>query len=98
MMVVRQKEIMMRTHGHVTVWNTPIGIGRASGRAGWCQQLRNWWTAHKAARRQAKLDALNSRWDATREAVRPLRAEAAIEMALAQGALSIATQPYALAI
>jgi hypothetical protein len=56
------------------------------------------WTAHKAAHRQAKLDALHRRWNARREAVRPLRAQAAIEIALTQGALSIATQLYALAV
>jgi hypothetical protein len=88
--------MIMRSHGHATVWGTHIGLGRAGGGAGWYQQLKEWWAARARARRQAKLDALHARWDAKREAVKPLRAEAAIEMAIAQGVLSLATQPYSL--
>ena len=88
----------MHAHGNATTWGTHIGVGPTRDGKGWYQQLRGWWTAHKAAHRRAKLDALHRRWDARREAVRPLRAQAAIEIALTQGALSIATQLYALAV
>jgi hypothetical protein len=50
----------------------------------------------RAARQQTKLAALRARWDAEHEAIIPLRADAAIEMAIAQGTLSIALQPYSL--
>ena len=86
----------MRLHGHATVWGTHIGVGRASGSAGWYRQLKEWWAGVASARQQAKLAALHARWDAKHEALKPLRAEAAIEMAIAQGVLSMATQPYSL--
>jgi hypothetical protein len=88
----------MRAHGQTTVWGTHIGVGRARGGAGWYQQLREWWAAHKAARQQARLSALSGCWDAEREALKPLRAEAAPEMAAAQGALSMATMLYGLTL
>ena len=84
----------MRSHAQATVWGTHIGVGRASDTKGWSQQLRDWWTAHKATRRQAKLASLNACWDAKHEAVKPLRAEAAPEMAAAHAALSVATMLY----
>jgi hypothetical protein len=86
----------MRSHEHATVWGTQIGVGRSSGRRGWYQPLKEWWAARAQARQQARLDALRARWDAEREAVKPLRAEPAVEMAIAQGVLSLATQPYSL--
>jgi hypothetical protein len=86
----------MQSHGHATVWGTHIGTGCVSGRASWYQQLKEWWAARTSARQQAKLSALKTCWEAEHEAFKPLRAEAAIEMAIAQGALSMATQPYSL--
>jgi hypothetical protein len=85
---------MMRAHGHATVWETHLGIGRARDAKGWYHRLREWWAAHTAAHRQARLAALDACWDARHEAVRPLRAEAAPEMAAAQHALSVATMLY----
>jgi hypothetical protein len=87
---------MMHTNAHTAVWETLIGIGRPRETKRWSQQLRDWWTAHKAAHQQASLDALHRRWDATREAVTPHRAEAAPEMAAAHYALSVATMLYGL--
>jgi hypothetical protein len=86
----------MRSHAHTTVWGTHIGLGRASGGTGWLQQLREWWAAHTAARRQTRLAALSACWDAQHEAVRAPRADAAPEMAAARAALSVATMLYGL--
>jgi hypothetical protein len=86
----------MRTHGHAPVWGTHKEVGRASDRAGWYQQLQQWWQARKAAREQARLTALKACWDATHEAFTPRGAEAAPEMAAAHAALSVATLLYGL--
>jgi hypothetical protein len=91
-----EKEVVMRSHGHATLWGTHIGLGHAGGGASWYQQLKEWWALRTSARRQAKLAALKACWDAEHEAIKPLRADAAIEMAIAQGTLSVAMQPYSL--
>jgi hypothetical protein len=49
------KEMRMRAPGQTSVWRTPIGIGRAREAKGWYQQLRDWWAARHAARRDAHL-------------------------------------------
>ena len=87
----------MRAYGHASVWRMHIGVGRATGGKGWSQQLKAWWVAHKAARHDATLATLSARWDARREVVTPLRAEAAPEMAAAHRTLSVATMLYGLA-
>jgi hypothetical protein len=94
----RKKEMIMRAHGHTTVWGTPIGVSRATDGKRWYQQLTEWWAAHKAARHDATLATLSARWDARREVVTPFRAEAAPEMAAAHRTLSVATMLYGLAV
>ena len=85
----------MRAQGHTTVWGTHIGVDRRTDTR-WYQQLKAWWAAHAAARQQAKLVALKACWDAQRETFTSRRADAAPEMAMAQGAFTMATQPYSL--
>jgi hypothetical protein len=88
----------MHTHGHTTVWGTPIGIGRARDTKSWYQQLKDWWTAHKAARQAARLASLRARWDAKREAVRPFHADQAVDMIAATHAFSTTTALYDLSV
>lgn len=88
----------MHTHGHTTVWGTYVGTGRVGGGKSWYQQLRDWWTARKAAHREAKLAALRVRWDVRREVVTPCCADAAPEMAAAQGVFSTVGQLHGLAL
>jgi hypothetical protein len=88
--------MMMHIHGHTTVWGTHIGTGRVRDTKGWYHQLKEWWAAHQAKRRDAKRAALTACWDARRESVTPCRAEAAPEMAVSQHALSVATMVYGL--
>jgi hypothetical protein len=90
------KEIMMHTNAQTTVWGTPTGIGRARDPKSWYQQLRDWWTAHTTARQQGKREALYRCWDATRGAVTSPRAEAALDMAAAHSAHSVAMLLYGL--
>jgi hypothetical protein len=70
----------MRSHGQTATWGTHIDIGRASGSTGWYEHLKAWWTAHQAMRREARLAVLAARWDAKREALTPLRADAASDL------------------
>jgi hypothetical protein len=70
----------MSFHSHTTTWGTHIGIGRANDAKNWYAELKEWWTAHKAARHQAKLTAMAARWDAKREALNPLHADAASDL------------------
>ena len=82
----------MHAHGQTTVWGTPIGVGRATDPKSWYQQIRDQWTAYKAARHDAMLATLNARWDARREAVCPLGADAAIDMVASTHACSTTTE------
>jgi hypothetical protein len=86
----------MHGHGHTTVWGTHLGIARARHAKSWCQQLQDWWTAHKGARRAVNLATVSVCGDATREVVAPFGAEAAPEMAAAQHTLAVGTMLYGL--
>jgi hypothetical protein len=66
----------MATQGHTVTLGTHIGIGRATDAKGWYALFKTWL----AARHDASLSAMNAHWDARREAVRPYRADAAIDM------------------
>jgi hypothetical protein len=90
--------MIMRVHGHTSVWRIHIGVGRATDDTGWHQHLRAWWAAHKAARRNANLMRLNAHRDAQREAVRPLQTDAAIDMVASTHACSTTTVVCALAL
>jgi hypothetical protein len=81
----------MHANGHDTVWGTPIGVSRARDTKSWYQQIRDRWRAYKAARHDAKLAILRARWDARREAVRPLHADAAVDMVASTHAFSTTT-------
>ena len=88
----------MRAHGHASVWRTHSGVDRARDTKSWYQQLRDWWTAHQAARQQASLEALHRSWDAKREGVTSRRADAALDMAAAQRAPTVPTWLYGFAL
>jgi hypothetical protein len=81
----------MRAHGQASVWRTHIGVGRGTDGQSWYQQVQAWWATHKIARQQATLNALHRCWDARREAVRPLHADAAIDMVASAHAFSTTT-------
>ena len=87
----------MHANGRTATWGTPIDIGRARDSTGWYEHLKAWWTAHKTARREARLAALAARWNAKREALTPLRADAAVDMVAAEHAFTTATTLYGLA-
>jgi hypothetical protein len=53
---------------------TQIGVGQAA--QGWYAQVKAWL----ATRRDAKRASLNASWDARRETVRAVRADAAIDL------------------
>ena len=76
------------------MWGTDEGAGRTGAGIGWYQHLRQWWQTHKALSQQARRNVLNARWDAKREVVRPLHAEAASEMLAAQHSFSMAARFY----
>jgi hypothetical protein len=68
-----------------------MGTGCASDAKRWYQPLKTWWVAHRAARHDAKLATLRARWDATRETVRRIHADAAVDMIAPAHACAITT-------
>jgi hypothetical protein len=91
-------EVVMSAHGHTTVWGTHSDVGRTINGQSWYQQVKAWWTTHQAARQDVKLVMLRAHWDAQREAVRPLHADAAIDMVASTHACSTTTALCALAV
>ena len=81
----------MRSHGHTTEWEAQISVGRAKDAKSWYAELKDWWSAHKTAHHDAKLAALQSRWDAKREAVRVVHADAAAAMIVPEHIFSTTT-------
>ena len=81
----------MHANGHTTVWGTHIGASRATDSQRWYQQVKDWWAAHKTALQEENLARLRAHWDARREAVRPLHADAAVDMVASTHAFSITT-------
>jgi hypothetical protein len=92
-----QKEIIMHANGQTTVWGTYRGVSRAQDAKGWYQLLREWWAAHKVARHEARLATLKARWDAKREALKPLRTDPAAEMVATEHTFSTSITFYGLA-
>jgi hypothetical protein len=88
----------MRAHGQASVWRIPIGVGRTTDGKSWYQQIRDRWTAYKAARHDAKLATLRACWDARREALKPFRADAAVDMVAAECVFSTTTALCALCV
>jgi hypothetical protein len=81
----------MSALGHAIAGKIPLGIGRTRDVKGWYHELKEWWTAHKAARREVRFAALTARWDASHEVVRFPRADAALDMVAATPAFSTTT-------
>jgi hypothetical protein len=86
----------MHAHGRTAAWGMHMGGGRASSGAGWYQRLSEWRAAYHAARREATLAELSTRWDAHHEVIMPRRADAALEMATAPHTRSVDTILYGL--
>ena len=81
----------MHANGHTSVWGTHIGVGRARDVKGRYHELKDWWLAHKAARHEARLATLKARWNARREVVHPLHADAALDLVASTHAFSTTT-------
>jgi hypothetical protein len=86
-----EEEMGLPSHGQATDSGAPGGLARTREGAGWRQQLRPWWGARREAHWRARLAALNRCWDPQREICRPQRAEAALEIVVAQAGFSVAT-------
>jgi hypothetical protein len=84
------KDIMMTVLGHSIPWGTRIGDRRSTDAKDWYAQFKTWLSARKTVRQEAERAAIEVRWDAQREAVRPYRADAARDMVTPSHAHSIA--------
>jgi hypothetical protein len=65
---------MMMAKVHDTTLSAPVAIGHTT--ESWYARIKTWWTA----RHDGRPADLTPYWDARREAVRTLRADAALDM------------------
>jgi hypothetical protein len=84
------KDIIMTVLGHSIPWGTRIGDRRRTDAKGWYAQFKTRLSARKTAHQEAERAAIEVRWDAQREAVRPYRADAARDMVTPSHAHSVA--------
>jgi hypothetical protein len=84
------KEITMTVLGHSIPWGTRIGEKRITDAKGRYAPFKSWLAARKTAQQEAEHKAIEARWDAQREAVRPYRADAARDMVTPSHAHSVA--------
>jgi hypothetical protein len=84
------KDIMMTVLGHSIPWGTRIGDRRSTDAKDGYAQCKTRLSARKTARQEAERAAIEGRWDAQREAVRPYRADAAHDMVTPLHAYSVA--------
>jgi hypothetical protein len=84
------KDIMMTVFGHSIPWGTRIGDRRSTDAKDWYVPFKIWLSARKPVRQEAERVAIEARWDAQREALRPYRADAAHDMVTPLHAYSVA--------
>jgi hypothetical protein len=84
------KDIMMTVLGHSIPWGMRIGDRRRTDAKDGYTPFKTWLSARKTARQEAERAAIEVRWDAQREAVRPYRADAAHDRVAPSHAHSIA--------
>jgi hypothetical protein len=78
----------MQANGHTTVWGVHIGAGRPHNVKAWYHDLKGWWAAYRMARQESRNATLKASWDAKREAVSPLHADAAVDLLTSTQAFS----------
>jgi hypothetical protein len=81
---------LMTVLGHSIPWGTRIGDRRSTDAKDGYAQFKTRLSARKTARQEAERAAIEVRWDAQREAVRPYRSDAARDMVTPSHAHSIA--------
>jgi hypothetical protein len=65
----------MTVLGHTIAWGTHIGDRHTAATQGWYASCKTWWANHKAAQLEANRAAVNARWDAQHEVIRPAYAD-----------------------
>jgi hypothetical protein len=88
----------MTVLGYNIPWGTRIGDRRITDAKGRHAQFKAWLAARKTAPQKAERKAIEARWDARREAVRPYRADAARDMVAPAHAHSVAMAFHGLGV
>ncbi len=83
----------MRANGHTIVWGTHISFGKAKDRRGVFAHLVSWLTSKIEKPRRASV-VCNGTWNARREELSHLRADAALDIAAARGSFPTAMLLY----